>query len=134
MQSYSNTSLLKFALVADALASGATGLLMAAGAGLLTGLLALPEQLLLYAGLFLLPYAAFVAWAGLQQEIPRRAAGWIAALNIVWSVGSFALIASGAVSPGLLGHLFVAAQATVVAIFAVLQIAGLRQSAQSRPA
>lgn len=134
MQSYSNTSLLKFALVADALASGATGLLMAAGAGLLTGLLVLPEQLLLYAGLFLLPYAAFVAWAGLRQEIPRQAAGWIAALNIVWSAGSFALIASDAVSPSLLGHLFVAAQATVVATFAVLQIAGLRQSAQSRPA
>lgn len=61
MQPNRSTSLLKFALVADAAVSGATGLLLAAGASLLAGLLALPEPLMRYAGLFLLPYAAVVA-------------------------------------------------------------------------
>ena len=54
--SYSRPSnLLRFALIGDAVASGATGLLMALGAGLLTGLLGLPESLLRIAGLILLP-------------------------------------------------------------------------------
>ena len=134
MQTNRSTSLLKFALVADAVASGATGLLMAAGAGVLSGFLVLPEPLMRYAGLFLLPYAAMVAWAGLRPEIPRGLAGLIGAANIVWSTGSVALIALGVIGPNLLGGLFVTAQAAVVALFAILQIVGLRQSAEGQPA
>lgn len=132
MQTNRSTSLLKFALVADAVASGATGLLMAAGAGVLAGFLVLPEPLMRYAGLFLLPYAAMVAWAGLRSEIPRGLAGLIAAANIVWSTGSVALIALGIISPNLLGGLFVTAQAALVALFAILQVVGLRQSAEGQ--
>ena len=46
---------LRRALVLDALASGATGLLMIAGAGLVEGLLGLPAALLRGAGLVLCP-------------------------------------------------------------------------------
>jgi hypothetical protein len=134
MQTIFGIPLLKFALVADGAASGATGILLAAGAGHLTGLLGLPEALMFYAGLFLVPYALFVAWVGFRPEIPRGAAGLIVALNIVWCVGSFALLAWGAVNPGVLGHLFVAAQALVVGAFAMLQIAGLRNSPTNQPA
>lgn len=56
--SFQPSPLLRYALIGDALASGATGLLLAGGTGLPTGLLGLPEQLMRYAGLFLLPYAA----------------------------------------------------------------------------
>jgi hypothetical protein len=134
MQTVFGTSLLKFALVADAVASGAAGVLLAAGAGYLTGWLGLPEPLMRYAGLFLLPYALFVAWVGLRSEIPRGATGLIAAANIGWCLGSFALLASGLVNPSALGQLFVGAQAVVVGAFAMLQIAGLRNSAASQPA
>lgn len=134
MQPNHSTTLLKFALVADAVASGATGLLMAAGAGLLAGFLVLPEPLMRYAGLFLLPYAAMVAWAGSRPEIPRGLAGLIAAINVVWATGSVALIALGVISPSLIGGLFVTAQAAVVALFAILQIVGLRQSVEGQPA
>ncbi len=134
MQTIFGAPVLKFALVADAVASGATGILLAGGAGFLTNLLGLPEPLMFYAGLFLVPYALFVAWVGLRPEIPRGAAGLIVALNLVWCVGSFALLASGVVNPGLLGHLFVAAQALVVGAFAMLQIAGLRNSPAHQPA
>ena len=134
MQTIFGTPLLKFALVADGAASGATGILLAASASQLTGLLGLPEPLMFYAGLFLVPYALFVAWVGLRPEIPRGATGLIVALNIAWCVGSFALLAWGPVNPGLLGHLFVAAQALVVGAFAMLQIAGLRNSLADQPA
>lgn len=134
MQPNTNTSFLKFALVADAVASGATALLLAAGAGSLSGLLALPEPLMRYAGLFLLPYAVIVGWVGFRSEIPRNGVRSIVAANIGWSVGSMALLASGAVSPSLLGSLFVIGQAVVVAAFAILQMMGLSRAAESQPA
>jgi hypothetical protein len=66
-------SFLRFALLADAAASGATGLLAFAGAGILSGLLGLPTQLLVYAGFSLLPYAAIVAYAGTRPTVSRPA-------------------------------------------------------------
>lgn len=134
MQPDRNMPFLKFALVADAVASGATALLLAAGAGALSGLLGLPEPLMRYAGLFLLPYAVIVGWVGLRPEIPRNGVRAIIAANIAWSVGSIALLVSGAVAPSLLGSLFVIGQAVVVAAFAVLQAMGLNRAVQSQPA
>ena len=62
-----NTSpLLRFALLGDAVASGATGLLLAAASGPLAWLLGLPAPLLRGAGLVLLPYATLVAWLGMR--------------------------------------------------------------------
>jgi hypothetical protein len=66
--------LLRRALLGDAIISGATGLLMLGGATLLASLLALPEPLLRYAGLVLLPFAAFVAYVGSRANISRSAA------------------------------------------------------------
>ncbi len=55
------TPFLRLALLGDAAASGATGLLLATAAGPLAPLLGLPEPLLRSAGLVLLPYAAAIA-------------------------------------------------------------------------
>ena len=52
------------ALALDAAASGATGLLLLAGARWLEDLLGLPVALMRGAGLILIPYVAFVAWVG----------------------------------------------------------------------
>jgi len=77
------TPFLRLALLGDAAASGATGLLLAAAAGPLTPFLGLPEPLLRGAGVVLLPYAACIAWAGIRAAPPRWAvraavAQWIA--------------------------------------------------------
>jgi hypothetical protein len=128
-QAFEASPLLRQVLIADALASGATGLLLAGGAGPLVGLLGLPEPLMRYAGLFLLPYAVVVAYVGLRTAMSRGAVWAIIAANTVWVVESFLLLASGWVSPTPLGILFVAAQALVVAIFAAAQFIGLRRSA-----
>jgi hypothetical protein len=126
------TTLLRYALLGDAVASGATGLLMAAGAPFLSGLLGLPEGLLRGAGILLLPFAAAVAFLGTRPML-RHAMVWaVIALNILWTVASIALLASGWVQPAALGYAFVIFQALVVLAFADLQFIGLRRA--PRPA
>ena len=126
---YRSNSFLRTVLLADAIASGATGLLMIAGAGLLDGLLGLPVALLREAGLVLIPYVGFVAWVGTREAISRSAVQAIIALNVLWVAGSIGVLVSGWVAPTMLGTAFVIAQAAVVAVLAELQFVGLRRSA-----
>ena len=118
---------LRFALLADAVASGATGLMMLAGADLLTSLLGLPVALMREAGLLLVPYVALVAFVGTRQQIPHGAVKAIIALNVAWVAGSIGLLMSGIVAPTVLGYAFVIFQAVVVGVFAELQFIGLRR-------
>lgn len=128
------TPFLRFALLGDAAASGATGLLLAAGAGALASLLGLPEGLLRVAGLVLLPYAAFVAWIGARDAVPRNAVRAVVAINALWALDSALLLALGPVAPNGLGTAFVLAQALVVLGFAAAQWTALRGAAPARPA
>ena len=120
-------SFLCLALLADALVSGATGLLAFTGAGILDGLLGLPTELLRYAGLSLIPYAAIVAYAGTRPNVSRPAVWAIIAYNTLWAIDSIVLLVSGYVAPTALGYAFVIFQAVVVAGFAGLQYVGLRK-------
>ena len=128
MQYARSNTFLRYALLADAVASGATGLLLIAGAGLLEGFLGLPVALMREAGLVLVPYVAFVAFVGTREVISRPAVQAVIALNVLWVLGSAGLLVSGWVAPTLLGHAFVIAQAVVVGVFAELQFIGLRRS------
>jgi hypothetical protein len=119
---------LRYALLADAIASGATGVLLIAGAGLLDGLLGLPVALMREAGLLLVPYVALVAYVGTREVISRPAVQTIIALNIVWTVCSIGLLLTDTVVPTALGTAFVIAQAALVAVFAELQFIGLRRA------
>jgi hypothetical protein len=125
---YQSNSFLRTVLLADAIASGATGLLMIAGAGLLEGLLGLPVALMREAGLVLIPYVAFVAWVGAREAISRSAVQAVIVLNVLWVAGSIGLLVSGWVAPTMLGTAFVIAQAVVVGVLAELQIVGLRRT------
>jgi hypothetical protein len=120
---------LRYALLADAIASGATGLLLIAGAGLLESLLNIPVALSREAGLVLIPYVAFVATVGTREHIMRGAVWAIIVANAVWALASVALLVSGWIAPNLLGVIFIAMQAAVVAVFGELQFVGLRRSA-----
>lgn len=122
-------SFLRRVLFADAIASVATGLLLARGASLLAPVLGLPLELLREAGLLLLPFAAFVAYLGTRKEIPRRGVWVVIVANALWVIDSIALLFSGWVQPSLYGQLFVAAQAFVVAVLAELEFFALRKSA-----
>jgi hypothetical protein len=119
---------LRCALLADAVASGATGLLLIAGAGLLEGFLNIPVALSREAGLVLIPYVAFVAYVGTRENIMRGAVWAIIVANAVWALASIALLVSGWIAPNVLGIVFIAMQAAVVAVFGELQFVGLRRS------
>jgi hypothetical protein len=128
MSSFQPSPLLRKALIADAVVSGATGLLMLAGAGLFARLLDLPEELVRYAGLVLLPFAAWVAYLALQDRPPRPAVWAVVAVNALWATDSLLLLASGWVAPNGLGVAFVVGQAAVVGALAATQAAGARAS------
>jgi hypothetical protein len=124
--------LLRSALKGDALACAASGAATLATAPLLGPLLGLPAALSLPLGVVLVGYAAAAWWVGTRADVPRRAAWACVAFNVLWIADSLALLASGWAPLTALGVGFVALQATVVAAFAALQVAGLRRAA--RPA
>ncbi|NJK81988.1 MAG: hypothetical protein HC893_06490 [Chloroflexaceae bacterium] len=116
METSQSQSWLRRVLLADAVVSGATGALMAGGAPFLTELLALPEPLLRYAGLFLLPYAAFVAVVATRKHLQPVAVWAIIIINALWALDSIVLLFTGWAAPNLLGYSFVIFQAVVVAL------------------
>ncbi|WNV11081.1 hypothetical protein [Tardiphaga sp. 709] len=126
--------LLRRAIQIDAVVSGAMALLLTFAAGLLAPLLHLPEALLLESGLFLIAYAALVGWLGTRATMPKLLVLVIIIGNALWTLGSIGLLFSGAVTPNLLGQIFVAAQAIAVGVFAELQYIGLRRSAAAQAA
>jgi hypothetical protein len=119
---------LRRAIVADAIFSGASALLLTLGAGELAPWLSLPEALLRETGLFLIAYAALVGWLGMRQTMPKPLVVIVIAGNAVWTLASIALLFSGWVNPNLLGEILVAMQAIAVGAFAELQYIGLRKS------
>ncbi len=119
---------LRRAILADAIFSGASALLLTFGAGVLASWLNLPEALLRETGLFLIAYAALVGWLGTRTTMPKALVLIVIAGNAAWTIGSIALLFSNAVTPNLLGEAFVAIQAIAVGAFAELQFIGLRKS------
>jgi hypothetical protein len=120
--------LLRRALLADAIVSGAMALPLAFDAGALAPLLNLPEALLRESGMFLIAYAIFVGWLLMRPSMPKRPVMIVVAGNAAWTLASIALLFSGMVSPNVLGEIVVVMQAIASGVFAELQYIGLRRS------
>jgi hypothetical protein len=127
--SFTLNPFLRQILVIDAAVSGAAGLLMAAGASVLSPLLGLPSGLLFWAGLALLPFVALLLTVARRGEASRLVLVDIIAINALWVAASLGLLISGAVAPTPLGYAFVIAQALAVALLAELQFIGFRRAA-----
>jgi hypothetical protein len=125
----SPTAFLRQALWADAIVSGATGLVLAAAAGPLAAILQLPAGLLRVVGLAFLPYAAFVAAIARRDPPPHAGVRAAIAGNALWAAVSVAVLFTGWIDPSRLGIAFILFQAVVVAGFAELQAMGLRRAA-----
>jgi hypothetical protein len=121
--------LLRRAVVADAIFSGASALLLVTAAGPLATLLALPETLLRETGLILIVYAAFVGWLATRAAMPAGAVWAAIIVNAAWLLASVALLVSGEVAPNWLGEVAIVLQAIAVGVLAELQYVGLRKSA-----
>lgn len=122
-----DSNLLRRAVQLDAVATGAMALLLVLAAVPLSSWLGLPGLLLRGAGFVLLAYVAFLGWLLSRERISKPMAWMVIAINALWTVGSFALLATGWVSPTTLGTAFVIAQAVVVLVFAELQFFGVKR-------
>jgi len=125
------SQLLRRALLADAVFSGLSAVVMTLDTPALAPLFNLPEALLRETGLFLIAYTALVGWLATRPALPKTIVMVVVAGNAAWTLGSIALLFSGAVSPNLLGQVLVVAQAIATGVFAELQFIGLRKSSET---
>ena len=122
---------LRRAFLLDTIASGMMAVLLTFGAGELAPLLSLPQELLYETGLFLIAYTALVGWLATRHAMPKALVIAVIAGNTVWAIASIALLFSSAVTPNLLGEVFIAGQAIVPGALAELQYIGLRRSSDA---
>ncbi|MFI6735742.1 hypothetical protein ACIBI9_22710 [Nonomuraea sp. NPDC050451] len=119
---------LRLALAADAVVTGGNGLVYLAFAGPVSDLLGPGAGLLRGIGAFLLVYGAAVGLLATRRAISPAATRAVIALNIIWTLGSVAAVATGAADLTTIGAIWTIAQALVVGVFAELQIVGLRKT------
>ena len=122
------STFLRRALLADSVFSGIAALGFTFGAGAFATMFDLPEALLRETGVFLIVYAALVGWLAARRAVPKPLVLLVVIGNAAWTIGSIALLFSGAVSPNLAGELMIVAQAIATGVFAELQYVGLRRS------
>jgi hypothetical protein len=122
-------SLLRRGMLADAIFSGTTGLVLAVAAGPLAELFELPAMMVRIVGLGLLPFSATLLFLVSRLDSMRQAVGVIVAGNLLWVVASVLLLFTGWVEPSAAGIGFIVGQAIIVAGLAEIQFFGLRRSA-----
>jgi len=119
-------------LLADAAITGATALLMLAGAKPLADLLDLPVGLLAGAGAVLVPYVGYLLWLANRNVMPRAGIAVTIAANLAWAIGCAALLIGWWVEPNRLGIAFILLNAVAVLVFADLQVLALRGERSSQ--
>jgi hypothetical protein len=129
LHTHGRSLLLRRALIADAVISGVTGLIMVIGADLLGSVFAVPAALLRYVGISLLPFAAFLVVLATREHVSRGAVRAVIIANALWVIDSFLLLLTGWVEPSMLGYAFIIGQAIIVALFAEIQHVGLKNAA-----
>ena len=103
---------LRRVLYLDAATCLVMGIALVAATGTVAGLTGIPEPVLFYAGLALIPLAAIIAAIGRWME--GSSAVWLVILgNAAWVIGSLALLA-GLIAPTALGVAFILVQAAAV--------------------
>ncbi|MGW7482299.1 hypothetical protein ACWGH8_27335 [Nonomuraea muscovyensis] len=122
------TKFLRLALAADAVVTGVNGLAYLAGADLLSDLLGPGAGLLRGIGAFLLVYGLGVGFLASRAAISAAGTRTVIALNAAWAVGSVAAVVTGAAGFTVAGAVWAILQALVVAVFAELQVMGLRRT------
>ena len=128
MKFVQSSPLLKWALGADAMVSGAVAVLQIAAAGLLAEWLGLPRMLLLGTGVFLVGYMALLLMLARQPRVPVALIALVIAGNLLWAVGALGLLTASTLAPSALGTGFVLLHVATVLFFGTLEWAGLQRS------
>ncbi len=108
-------------LIIDAVTCIAMGALLTIASVPLGGFLGISATLLFYAGLVLLPVAAFMILVAVRPDVPVEGALVVVAGNVLWVLASIVLLAGSLITPNGLGVTFVVLQAAAVAVLAVLE-------------
>jgi hypothetical protein len=125
-------ALLRRALFADALCSGAVALVQLALSSWLSEHGGLPAPLLQDTGVFLIGYALLVGAIGRSQRVWQALVAFVIAGNLGWAALCVLLVEAHLVAPSGFGLAFLCAHVLVVVGFAVLEWRGLRQSVPSQ--
>lgn len=112
----------------DAAACGVMGAAFAFDAGWLAGPLGLSPALMQPVGLFLVGYAALLAWLASRPALPRAVVWSLVGFNLLWAVESIALVALDWAQPTTLGLAVVIGQALAAAIVAHLQYLSMKRA------
>jgi hypothetical protein len=112
----------------DAATCAVMGLALVLAAAPLASLTSIPVTILYFAGVALLPIAAFMAAVAVGRV--RSIAGPVMVIggNALWVVASVALMVGDWIVPSGFGYLFIGAQAAAVAVLAALELAAFRRA------
>jgi len=88
---------LRMVLLLDAAASGVMALLLIAGATLLAPLLALPQALLVWAGVLLVPWTIMLVILSRKEALSRLVLYDVVAVNALWVAASLGILVAGLV-------------------------------------
>lgn len=113
----------------DALACALMGLVLSFAADPLAALMAIPRELLFYAGIALLAVAVFIAAVATRRAIPDAGVVVIVAGNTLWVAASLLLMIGDWIAPNVLEYVFIGVQAVVVAALATFEHMALRRTA-----
>lgn len=121
-------SLLRFALLADVVLTGANGIGYLALATVLDPFLGVDRSVLYPVGVFLTGYALWLLTVARRADIRRGAVVAVIALNTAWAVAGVLAVAVDAPTATGVGNGWIVFQGLVVAAMGALQYAGLRRS------
>ncbi|MEE1749761.1 hypothetical protein [Streptomyces sp. JV184] len=119
--------LLRTALVADVVLTGANGIGYLVLATVLDSFLGVPRSVQYPVGVFLTVYALWVLIVARQENIGRGAVAVIIALNTAWAAASVVAVVVDALTATGVGNGWIVFQGLVVAAMGALQYAGLRR-------
>jgi len=118
---------LKNVLLVNGVSSGATGILLVALSRLFANLFQVSSSSVFVAvGIFLIIFAGFVLVVAIGSSNPAQVR-LIIALDILWTVMSFLLVAIDRQEISLIGNVLIMAVALWVAAMTFLQTKGLKQ-------
>lgn len=113
----------------DAATCAAMGVALVLAASPLASWTLIPEAVLFYAGLALLPTAAFMAAVARGAVRKTLGAAIVIGGNALWVAASVALMVGDFIAPNGLGLAFIGVQAAAVAVLAALEAYALRHAA-----
>jgi hypothetical protein len=122
------SSLLRRALLADAILTSIAGIVLVLAARPLGVFLDLPVQMLQFAGLIFIPFGAFAGWIGTRPRVHRPLVFVVIVVNALWGVDSVLMLLTRWVETTPIGEIFVIGQAVIVAAIAEIEFIGLRRS------